>query len=334
MEQSKKNICLYVLKVLKEFSDEKHHITQTEIIKKLKEYGIDNCDRKTIARSIDYLIEFGYTIIKKVGGGCYFINENFDMSELTFLVDSVFSSQTISQKQAESLVERITSDVSVFDRKRFSNIFKSEELIRTDNRQVFYNIDQINSAIQQNKQISFTYNRYGKDKKLVPRMDYTYIINPYFMVNSKGKYFLVCNKNKKEDVSNYRIDYITNIKLLDADRRPVESIMGYEKGINQIKYANEHIYMFTGDTKMFTLKLSSDKMINEVIDWFGKEITIYESENGDIFVKIKTNENAMIYWCLQYGQNVEIVSPDSARTKIKEILFEMIKKYNYDIREK
>ena len=163
MEKQKKNIGLYILKILKEYSDEQHPISQTEITKRLKEYGIESIDRGTISNHIDMLNEFGYTIIKKIGGGCYFVNEGLDSSELTFLVDSIFSSPAISQKQAQDLVDRITAESSKYERQRFKNIFKTEELIRTDNRQVFYNIDQINYAIQNNKQIIIASDRSPKD---------------------------------------------------------------------------------------------------------------------------------------------------------------------------
>lgn len=327
MEKHKKNIGLYILKVLREHSDEQHPISQTEIIKRLKDCGIDTIDRGTISSHIDMLCEFGYTIIRKTGGGCYYVNEGLDSSELTFLVDCIFSSPTISQKQALDLIERITSESSKFEKQKYKNIFKAEELIRTENRQVFYNIDQINYAIQKDKQISFVYNKYGKDKKLIPRKEEKYVINPYFMINSKGKYFLVCNKNNYGDLSNYRIDYMTNIQVLENTRKPIGVVSGVENGINPIKYANEHIYMFNGETKKFTLKLYSERMINEVIDWFGKDIAIKEVRD-ELFVRIKTNENAIIYWCLQYGENVEIIEPIEARIKIKEILSIMTNRYN------
>lgn len=326
MEKQKKNIGLYILKILKEYSDEQHPISQTEITKRLKEYGIESIDRGTISNHIDMLNEFGYTIIKKIGGGCYFVNEGLDSSELTFLVDSIFSSPAISQKQAQDLVDRITAESSKYERQRFKNIFKTEELIRTDNRQVFYNIDQINYAIQNNKQISFVYNKYDKTKKLTPRKDVNYVINPYFMVNSKGKYFLVCNKDNYEDMSNYRIDYMTNIQVLESERKPINNVSGFSSGTNPTKYANEHIYMFSGETKKFILKLYSERMINEVIDWFGKDISIKEI-NGEVFVNLKTNENAIIYWCLQYGQNVEIIEPKEARDNIKQVISTMMKRY-------
>ncbi len=325
-KETKKLTPLYILKILREYSDDKHHITQTEILKKLEKYGIV-CERKTISRSIDYLKEFGYNIERIIGGGCYFVNETFDDSELTFIVDCLLSSPAISNKHAQSLVERLTSGISTYEKQKFKNIFKTNEIIRTDNKQVFYNIGQINYAIENNKQISFIYNTYGKDKQLKPRREKRYVMSPYFMINSKGKYFLVCNKEGHDNLANYRIDYMTCVDVLDTVRKPINKTIGNEKGVNPVKYANEHIYMLAGETVNAKLKLSCEKVIGDVIDWFGKDIKITEKDD-ELYAEITANEDALIYWALQYGENVEIVAPQTTRDKVKNSLKEMIKKYN------
>ena len=84
--------------------------------------------------------------------------------------------------------------------------------------------------------------------------------------------------------------------------------------------------MFSGQTGNFTIKLYNERMLNEVIDWFGKDIKIIEEE-PNLIVKIKANENAIIYWILQYGQFVEIIEPIETRKQIIEILNDMIKRY-------
>ncbi len=323
--QSKKVIILYILKILKEFSDEEHPITQSDIIAKLKDYGID-CDRKTITRNIKYLIDYGFNIVRNLGGGCYFINDKYDTSEITFLVDCLYSYPAISQRQAQNLIDKLTSEVSKYERLKFKNIYKSNELTRTDNKQIFYNIDQINFAIANDKQISFIYNKYNKNKKLVPRKEERYIINPYFMINSKGKYFLVCNKDNYDNLSNYRIDYITSVEVLDTKRKSITKTTGNEKGINPINYANEHIYMMSGPTITSKVKLSSDRMINDVIDWFGKSVNFIEKES-EIFAEITVNEQALIYWALQYGENVEIVEPITTREKLITYAENILSKY-------
>ena len=56
--------------MLEEGSSKERPITQTGMTKVLNSMGI-SCDRKTIGRNIDYLIEFGYPVVKIKGGGCY-----------------------------------------------------------------------------------------------------------------------------------------------------------------------------------------------------------------------------------------------------------------------
>lgn len=64
---------LYLLKMLDE-SSQTNIITQSTMIKTLDLLGI-KCDRKTVAKDIDALIEYGYKIEKIKGGGCYLIKE-------------------------------------------------------------------------------------------------------------------------------------------------------------------------------------------------------------------------------------------------------------------
>lgn len=72
---AKKTIILYVLKMLQEGSSKEKPITQTNMAKVLNSMDIP-CDRKTIGRNIDYLIDFGYPIVKIKGGGVYMDKTN------------------------------------------------------------------------------------------------------------------------------------------------------------------------------------------------------------------------------------------------------------------
>lgn len=67
---AKKTIILYVLKMLQQGSSKDKPITQTNMAKVLNSMGIA-CDRKTVGRNIDYLIDFGFSIVKLKGGGFY-----------------------------------------------------------------------------------------------------------------------------------------------------------------------------------------------------------------------------------------------------------------------
>ena len=54
--------------------------------------------------------------------------------------------------------------------------------------------------------------------------------------------------------------------------------------------------------------------------------SLYEKE-GTVFADIKANETSLVYWCLQYGENLDLLSPKETRDKIKGIIKQMCKRY-------
>lgn len=65
---------------------------------------------------------------------------------------------------------------------------------------------------------------------------------------------------------------------------------------------------------------------NTFVEECGKNANLYEKENS-IFADITANETSLIYWCLQYGENIELLSPKNTRDKIKKILKRMTNMY-------
>ena len=78
---------LYILDILREYSDENHLLTQQNIIDKLKAIYLIDIERKTISSTIDLLIEYGYDIIKNPSGGYYLNERDFNENEIKYLND-------------------------------------------------------------------------------------------------------------------------------------------------------------------------------------------------------------------------------------------------------
>lgn len=316
MDSNKKLSIICILKILQEFSDEEHILTQQDIIKKLcSSYGL-KCERKSIGASIESLIDFGYDI-EKTQKGCFLAQREFEKSEISFLIDAVFSTKTLSSKQAQELTKKLTNLISVNQRKSYKFLYKSNEISRTSNKQIFYTIDILNEAIEKHKKVDFVYNWYNENKELVPKSEKKYIVSPYFMVNNNGKYYLVCNNEYFDNISNFRIDLITNISILKDNSKPLTSLPEYSNGLDITNYINSNIYMFGSKDINATLKLKDNYSINVAIDWFGKNINIYKKGN-EIFANVKANEEALIYWCLQYGEYAELIEPYNTKQKLRE----------------
>ena len=126
-------------------------------------------------------------------------------------------------------------------------------------QQLFYTIEVLDEAISKGRQVSFTYNSYGTDKKLHPRRDSAgnvreYIVNPYQIAAANGRYYLICNYDKYDNVAHYRLDRITNIKLLPIPAKPMEQVKGLEHGFDLPRHMAEHVYLFPGESGVVTFR--------------------------------------------------------------------------------
>lgn len=324
LPNNKKLSALCILDVLKEFSDCNHLLTQAEIIKKVYEnYGLE-LERKSVGMTIDSLIDFGFEI-QKSKTGCCLAEREFEPSEVSFLIDAVFSSKSIDSNNSKKLAEKLSKFLSVYERKKYNYICKADQIVRTNQKQIFYTIDVLNDAIAQGKQVEFNYNRfYVKENERKKNMRYK--INPYFMINNQGRYYLVCNLDWFNEIANYKVELISNIKILDTPIKPITKLKNCENGVDMIKYANENIYMFHNNTVNATIKIANEYAAEYVYEWFGKNARFYTRENT-IYADISANEQALIYWCLQYGETIELLNPIAMRKTLKDITSKLSEKY-------
>ena len=139
--ENKKVILLYILDILKEYSNKDYLLTQKDIINKLKLIYDISVDRKMIAYNIEILIDYGYDIVKGSKGGYYLNEREFDESEIKFLVDALFSSNVITSNNAHSIIKKLYSSLSKYDRKDFTYVYKVKDVNRTKNNNVFLNIE-------------------------------------------------------------------------------------------------------------------------------------------------------------------------------------------------
>lgn len=322
---NKKMLNILILDILEQYSDEDHHLTQQEIIRHLRaQYGMD-CDRRSVKNNIDALKEMGYEI-ETNNKGAFLAGRKFDNAELRLLIDSVLFSKGISQKRAKELIEKLKEMGGRHFSAKVKHVCNLPELQHTDNKQTMYALDALNDAIDQRKKVSFTYNTYGTDMKLHPRRQEPYIVNPYQIVANNGRYYLIGNYDKYDNVSHYRIDRMTSVCMLDEKRKPMSDVTDFKNGFSLPKHMAEHIYMFSG--KSVSVKMVAKKhLMNELVDWFGKDFKIRRELADEMLVEVKCNAEAMHFWALQYGPYVEVLEPAELREEIRESVREMWEKY-------
>ncbi|SKB93261.1 Predicted DNA-binding transcriptional regulator YafY, contains an HTH and WYL domains [Lachnospiraceae bacterium] len=321
---TKKMLNMLILEILREYSDSEHRLLQQDIIDLLENnYGL-SCERRAVKNNITSLQEMGYDIVADKG---YFLNSReFSDAELRLLIDSIFSSGAITDKEAHQLAKKFEKFSNKYFKSHVAHIHCVSSGKNAENQQIMTSISAIDTAISKGKKISFAYLKYGVDLKLHPKREIRYVVNPYQMINNRGKYYLIGNYDAYDNVSHYRLDRITDVEILKEPRKPIKSIKGLENGLNIEKYIAEHTYMFSGTSEHIKLR-THESFIDDLVDNFGKDIRVTFGENDSIIVDLKCNTEAFFYWSLQYGQHIEVLGPESMRERIRQASMEICKKY-------
>lgn len=325
---TKKMLNMLILEILKDYSDEDHPLTQQEILRLLKsEYGVEQCDRRSVKANVLSLIDMGIDISMEEGEGYYLISRDLEDEELRWLIDSVLFSKSLPTNQAKALIEKLEGFGNKYFESKVSHVKTMPDIPRTKNSMVMHNVDAINDAIDQKKKISFRYNGYGVDLKLHDKGK-DYKANPYQMLAANGFYYLLANMEQFDNTAYFRIDKMSKVEILDEKIKPMKQVVGLENGLDLPKHMAEHIYMFNGESDTIKLKCEL-RALDSLADWFSRDIRIIETneKEGYIVVSVKCNLSAMFYWALQYGTSVEVLEPKGLRQDIKNAVEGMMKKY-------
>ena len=357
----KKMTTLYILEILKRYTDDTvdengnpaHCLTQSQIGEKLyKDYDII-LNRKAITRGLDDLIysrdyadkiqyetkdrittEKGKKVKTEYRTDFRYCH-SFSTAQIRMLMDAVLFSKNIPYSECIELLELISNlgDIDARNRltKHLSNL-RDMSFDKVSNDQLLYNIGVIDEAIDQGKQIAYIYNNYGRDMKLHPKLvdgeiD-PKIVNPYQMIATNGRYYLICNYDEYENTAKVRIDKITDIEILDTNVKPKSKV----KGLKDIPETMAgQLYMQPGTPERIVFRIANnERIISDIVDWFGKRVRFISEDEKTVTCAVKINPSDMKFWAMQYSDNVEILEPESLRDNIRTSLREAWRKYNDD----
>ena len=133
----------------------------------------------------------------------------------------------------------------------------------------------VDTAIEEGKQLQYDYNKYGVDKKL--HKSSFQRVTPYLLILHNQHYYLMAHSSYWNDMVFHRLDRISNISFYDKPVMPLRDVPGYENGIDYKKISSTMPYMYT-DTPERIQFITDDWMADQVIDWFGTDISITELE--------------------------------------------------------
>ena len=318
--RSKGLIDIYILEILERHSSKKHKVSQKEIMYYLDvDYNL-RVSRKTLSGYLRELREYGYI----QGERGIYINRKFDDHELRVLIDGVLFGKHVPEVAANELINKLMSMSYDISKHKVKHMCYLSDINHTKNEQFYEIVDEIYKAIEENKKIEIVPCVYGVDGKLYDKE--ARIVSPYYLVTEMSHYYLICFAGRNDDLENRRVDRISNVKILNEKRKPLNKLPKYRYGFDLGKYMREHIYMFSGDSIVVVLKIRADR-IGDFIDWYGKDYVVLENRGEYLTIRVNVNENAVYYWAIQYGDMVEIMKPLELRNRMIEGLKKILNKY-------
>ena len=306
---------LYLMRLFLERTDEAHPVTVPELIAALGQYGI-SAERKSLYDDFEALRHFGLDIVQN-GGKYYVGSRDFELPELKLLVDIVQSSKFITEKKTLSLIKKLEGLASVHDARRLQREVYVRNRVKSMNESVYYNVDEISGAIQQDRAIRFRYFEYTPRKERRFRRDGRfYEASPYALLCDDENYYLLAWDNAAKQMKHYRVDKMTAISPKRTARQGKEAF----QALDMSAYGKSVFGMFGGAAQQVRIRFA-DHLAGAVIDRFGKEVVLAVEDETHFIATLPVVVSPQFFgWVVGFGAEAEVLSPPDVRQELYDYL--------------
>lgn len=318
MENDGRARLLRILTILRERTDENHTISTAELERVLREeYGLD-AYRITIQKDIAALCAAGYEIetIRSTQNRYYMASRLFELPELKLLIDAVESSKFITEKKSRVLAEKLTAMASEHQAAALKRNIEITDRIKPKNEQIYYIMDAINDAINQERKIAFQYFEYtaGKRKKL-KNDGQAYVFSPYTLTWNGDFYYVVGFSEKHGKLATFRVDRILKTPTILPDKalpKPTRYTIA--------DFAEKAFQMFDRERYAVTLLCDNARM-NTVLDHFGDKVRVETVDDGHFRVYTEVAASPTFFaWVFEFGGSIRIEGPQAVKDAYAELV--------------
>lgn len=311
---------LYLKEIFEKYTDDDNILNSAEIAEKLADLGIE-CERKSIYKDIDVLIDYGMDIIKTRSpkNGFFLATRTFEAAQVRLLSDAVQAADFISKKKTKQLLEKIEGLVSINEAAKLREQVYIDKRRKCSNEEIFYNIDALDAAIKMQKKVKLTYTRRRLNEKFAAQNESReFVLSPYALIWSNDHYYLVANNAKYDNLMNIRVDRIHKVELTLEDARHFSEVSEYKTAFDSADYATKVFNMFSGKSQTAELMCSID-IIEEMLDRFGDDTVLRRASDGwfclrcDVFVN-----DGLTSWIMQFGEKIKVTAPEELKNMVAE----------------
>lgn len=311
-ENNQKIKLLRIIEYLRSESAAEKPVSTSKIIGYLNSIHI-SCDRRTLYKDMEMLIESGANIVKTELGreNAYYIDDvSFSLGELKTLIDAVQAANFVTADKTAELVEKLLAYAGI----RRSEIVRDNIIFynnhKHSNESIFENIEQLELAIKNKKQVSFYYFDLDEKRNRVYRKEKKrYVTDPVALVFSEDNYYLVAYSQKYKGSTNYRVDRMDTVEV---EEEPICEDALVKKRKPEA-YSEQVFKMYNGETEIVTMEFAPDKL-GVIYDKFGENIEIRHADYGWLKIKVAVQISPTFWgWIYQLEDQIKIVSPEGIK---------------------
>lgn len=319
---------LYLHDYLLENTNKDKIVTNKNITDYLKsEYDI-TIDRKTVYTDIGMLQDYGLNVEYDYKQKGYKVKKRkFSLDELQLIVDSVQSSKFITKNKAKELTDKLKDLTNKYDRSTLENRNYVANRIRSENDEIFKQLNTIHECIKNDTKICFRYFDYDINKKRVYqelKSADVRVVSPFALVWDNDNYYLIAYFR---GIKNYRVDKMENVIGLK------EKSVGHDKfkELNLSENPTKIFSMYKGTKTSIVLRCRNE-LAGVIIDTFGREIRMISTADKQHFtVMVSVEVSPQFYgWLCGLGKSVKIISPLDVVEKMEKYVADIIEMYKTD----
>lgn len=242
----------------------------------------------------------------------YYEGRLFKIHELRILMDMISAAKFIPKHERNLLLVKIKKLTSRRIAEQLKNELQVADKPNHEEVGIVSYIHQLHEAVQENRIIAFQYGDYNKNIEFALRDEGNdYLVEPYELVWKKERYYLIGNFVSKDQIRQYRVDRMRNIRVLDEVFVP-------EPNLNIDKYISGMFHMFGGDTISLEVEFDSS-LLNAIVDRFGVDANITIQKNDTFVLKTRAvMSRGLLQWLLRWGSDAKVLHPEKLVTEMKE----------------
>lgn len=317
----------YLSRIMLEKTDDEHSLTMPQIMAELEKYDV-TAERKSVYQDFQDMDKLGIEIIKEqIGRETYYHvgSREFELAEVKLLIDVIQSSKFITQTKSRELITKIKKFVSEYQARQLQRQVFINDRVKNMNESVYYNVDDIYTAINDNRKIRFKYYKWSIEKKLIARHNGDwFVVSPWALTWNDENYYLVAFDDLDNKIKHYRVDKMMRISVEEEMREGKEIF----KNFDMAAYSKATFGMYSGKKTRVHIQFPNN-MCGVFIDRFGKEVSFRKVDEDNSSVAVDVAISPQFFgWIFSLGREVKVVGPDEVVDQMKIAADEFARNYS------